>query len=177
MTLAPVFDAKPTAVPTICLRTLGMGILAIIPLQSAIAQKTDASISVQRATGQKTEQIVITEPGVYKLADLFNKADTVALVKIVSGDAESYDAAVYKATVLKSFKGTASGKTIYFGPYIGERIGWEYVLFLRNASKVISPQTSSNSGFGTVDYAEVFNEGYSSMMASYECVCDGNTTD
>ena len=88
-------------------------------------------------------------------------------------DTEAYSTAVYKAEVVKSFKGAATGEIVYFGPYVGERLGWEYIVFLRNASEPIKPKTTQNAGYGTIRYAEVFNEGYSSMETSYECVFDG----
>ena len=74
---------------------------------------------------------------------------------------------------MKTFKGATVGQTIYFGPYVGTRLGWEYVLFLRNAAKPLAPNPTSSVNYGTVYYSEVFNEGYSSMETSYECVFDG----
>jgi hypothetical protein len=123
------------------------------------------------ALAQKSGGITITEPGIYELAGLFKKADTVALVRVIAGDAESYDIAVYKARVIKTFKGQTTGETIYFGPYLGERLGWEYVLFLRTAPEPIT--TKSTAGYGTIHYSEVFDQGYTAMMTSYECVFDG----
>ena len=43
-----------------------------------------------------------------KIADLFKEADVVAEVKIMSGDAEHYPMVVYKAQVLKAYKGTTA---------------------------------------------------------------------
>ena len=94
-------------------------------------------------------------------------------MKVVSGDAENYQIAVYRAQVIASFKGPATGETIYFGPYVGERLGWDYVVFLRNLSKPVSPKKTSSAGYGTIQYGEVFDEGYGSMMISYECVFGG----
>lgn len=121
----------------------------------------------------QSQSVTITEPGVYKISDLFKAADVVALVKIVSGDTESYDHAVYKGEVIQSFKGIPRGVAVYFGPFVGEKLGWEYVLFLRNATKPITPKTAATASYGTVPYSEVFNEGYSSMETSYACVFDG----
>jgi hypothetical protein len=45
----------------------------------------------------------------------FKQADIVALVKVISGNTETYNVAVNKAEVLKNFKGAAAGETIYFG--------------------------------------------------------------
>jgi hypothetical protein len=67
------------------------------------------------ASGRAQSQAVtITEPGIYELGDLFKAADVVALVKVVSGDAENYDCAVYKGEVVTSFKGIQPGTSIYF---------------------------------------------------------------
>jgi len=118
--------------------------------------------------------VTVSEPGIYDLSGLFKHADAVALVRIVSGDTEAYSTAVYKAAVVKGFKGAADGEIVYFGPYVGERIGWEYIVFLRNISKPIKPKAAQNAGYGTIRYAEVFNEGYSSIETSYECVFDGS---
>jgi len=135
-------------------------IVALIVLMSAL-------ISAQ------SQSVTITEPGVYKIIELFKTADVVALVKIVSGDTESYDHTVYKGEVIQSFKGIPRGTAVYFGPFVGEKLGWEYVLFLRNATKPITPKATATASYGTVRYSEVFNEGYSSMETSYACVFDG----
>src|ERR1700680_3849084 len=124
----------------------------------------------------QSQSVTITEPGVYKIIDLFKAADVVAVVKIVSGDTESYDHTVYKGEVIQSFKGMSRGAAVYFGPFVGEKLGWEYVLFLRNATKPITPKTTATASYGTVPYSEVFNEGYSSMETSYACVFDGKET-
>ena len=134
---------------------------------------TVSAFSARLVSAQGSTSVTIREPGIYHLAYLFKQADVVALVKIVSGDTESYDVPVYKGVVAKSLKGSAVGETVYFGPYLGERLGWDYVLFLRNVANPIAPKTSSNAGYGTIRYANVFNEGYSSMETSYECVFDG----
>jgi len=39
--------------------------------------------------------------------------------------------------------------------------------------KALAPNSTSSVNYGTVHYSEVFNEGYSSMETSYECVFDG----
>jgi hypothetical protein len=114
--------------------------------------------------------ITTKEPAVLSLASLFKQSDTVALVKIVSGDAENYSIAIYKGEVIKGFKGAAEGETIYFGPYVGESLGSEYILFLHTISDPIAPKKAASGGYGAVHYSEIFNEGYSSMMSSYECV-------
>jgi hypothetical protein len=119
-------------------------------------------------------ELTIKEPGKYQLAELFKQADTVALVKVVAGDTEKYSAVVYKARVLRTFKGAAAGSTIFFGPYAGTRLGWEYIVFLRDVNKKITTRRAAEGEEQVTRYAEVFNEGYSEMMTSYECVFDGN---
>lgn len=132
---------------------------------------TVLAISAQLTSAQRSA--TITEPGIYELSNLFKQADIVALAKVTSGDTENYNVAVYKAEVLKSFKGAAVGQIIYFGPYAGERLGWEYLLFLRSVPKTITPKATSSAGYGIIHYSEIFNEGYTSMETSYECVFAG----
>lgn len=127
----------------------------------------------QPGYAQNANTITITEPGIITLEKLFQMADTVALVNVVSGDTQNYAKAVYKGKVVKSFRGAATGETVYFGPYVGIRLGWEYVLFLRNVAKPLTPNAISSANYGAVQYSEIFNEGYSSMECSYECVYDG----
>ncbi len=131
----------------------------------AVAQRSRAEIT--------TNGITISEPGVYQLAEIFKHSDIVASVKIVSGDTEHYDGAVYKAEVVKSFKGSSVGETIYFGRYVGERLGWEYFVFLENADAVV-PKEGSAISYGKVRYSRVFDEGYSSMETAYKCIFDGH---
>ena len=121
----------------------------------------------------QSKTVTISEPEVIGLADLFRQADIVASVKIVSGDAENYDIAIYKATVLQSFKGPKDGTAIYLGPYVGLRLGGEYIVFLHNGSEVIAPK-SAGAAYGPIRYAKIFNEGYSAMLSSYECVFNGS---
>lgn len=76
-------------------------------------------ISPQFTWAQKAKEITLMEPGVIQLANLFQMADTVALVKVVSGDTENYATVVYKAEVVRTFKGAVVGGTVYFGPLWG----------------------------------------------------------
>ncbi len=126
------------------------------------------------STCAQTRSVTITEPGTYEIGELFKAADTVALVHILSGDAENYDCAVYKGKVVQSFKGTQAGAIIYFGPFVGYKVGDDYFVFLRNADQPISPKTSATTSYGAIPYAKVFDEGYSSMETSYACVFDAN---
>jgi len=125
------------------------------------------------AVAQNTRSVTITEPGKIDLAQLFKTADTVAIVRVISGDTENYAKAMYKAEVIRSFKGADAGKTLYFGPYVGLKVGGEYLLFLRAAKDPAVPKTTPSAMYGVVHYGNVFNEGYSSMDASYACVFDG----
>jgi hypothetical protein len=125
-----------------------------------------------KTTKPTTVTVATTEPGRASLADLFKMADVVAVVRIVSGDTENYKTPVYKAIVVTGFKGAARGQILYFGPFIGQKLGWEYVVFLRNAKEAATPTTSPNAAYGTVRYLAVFNEGYSKMENSYACVFD-----
>lgn len=136
---------------------------------------TLSAISVQAAVGQvagkNTIDVSPQEPALYELKALFNRADAVVLAKIVAGSIEDYDAVVYKAEVVTGFKGLKTGEIIYFGPYLGHRLGNEYVLFLLDQHKTLRP--NNKAGYGEVRYWEVFDEGYSSMETSYECVFPG----
>ena len=76
--------------------------LLLVTVAAILAQLTSAQ--------QSRPEVTITEPGVYQLADLFKSADTVALVKIVSGDTETYSRAVYKAEVVKELQGRCNGR-------------------------------------------------------------------
>jgi hypothetical protein len=95
----------------LCLVIAILGICA----KFAAAQQSQAQINAGGVT--------ISEPGIYDLAGLFERADIVALVKVVSGDTESYGVALYKAEVVNNFKGASAGATIYFEPSTRERLG------------------------------------------------------
>ena len=123
--------------------------------------------------GRAQRTVTISEPRIFTLQALFDQADTVALVRIVSGDTENYGVPVYKASVIESVKG-AAGETIYFGHYVGSRIGWEYVVFLQNTATPRSPKSDSSLSYGTIPYSVDFNEGYTTMETSYQCVFPGN---
>jgi hypothetical protein len=131
------------------------------------------TIFISMCSYAQTRSVTITEPGIYEIGDLFKTADVVALVRIVSGDAENYSCAIYKGEVMQSFKGSQKGMIVYFGPFTGRRLGEEYVLFLRNVDHPIQP-TKAAASYGTVHYPRIFDEGYSSMETSYECVFDGD---
>jgi hypothetical protein len=128
------------------------------------------SLSSKLKLGGFPPAITIREPGRFSLEELFQSADIVAKVKVLSGDSENYKGrALYKSTVISSFKGSATGRTIYFGPYLGNRIGWEYYVFLKTVPKPATPTGASGLDYGTVPSFDVFNEGYSQMVREYEC--------
>jgi hypothetical protein len=131
-------------------------------------------VLLSHLTPAQTHTVTITEPGVYELGDLFKTADIVALVRILSGDAENYSCAIYKGEVVQNFKGSQKGAIFYFGPFTGLRLGDEYILFLRNVDQEIEPKKKVEASYGAVHYSRVFDEGYSSMETSYECVFDGD---
>jgi len=114
-----------------------------------------------------------SEPGVYNLNQLIKEADKVALVRIISGDAEHYQSAVYKSEVVQPFKGTSLGEKIYFGPFVGHRLGWEYFVFLRDTHHTLKPLREPEQSFGPVHYFLIFNEGYTGLETSYQCKFKG----
>lgn len=126
--------------------------------------------SICSGQAQQTAKVTITEPGSASLESYTRRADIVALVRVIAGDTEAYGVPIYKAEVLQGFKGATAGQTIYFGRFVGTRLGWEYVLFLHAVKQPIVPKSNPNAAYGTIQYGEVFNEGYSSMETSYECI-------
>ncbi len=73
----------------------------------------------QPAYAQQAQTVTLAEPGIIRLEKLFQMADTVALVKVLSGDTQNYPKVIYKAEVVKTFKGATVGQTIYFGAVCG----------------------------------------------------------
>jgi hypothetical protein len=133
-----------------------------------------STLTVHYAFAQKAEVVTIKEPGRIELSQLFKVANIVAIVRIVSGDTENYEKAMYKADVVRSFKGTSAKETLYVGPYEGLKLGGEYFLFLQTSRQPAAPKNVPTAMYGTVRYSNIFNEGYSSMAASYDCVFDGD---
>ena len=124
---------------------------------------------------QTPSTVTNTEPGIYQLTDLYLHSDKVALVKVIAGDSEAYEVPIYKGRVISAFKGVANSQIIYFGPYLGTKIGSEYFLFLRDVTNPIQSKDKSNIGFGNVNYSSVFDEGYTSMLTAYQCIFGGST--
>jgi hypothetical protein len=124
---------------------------------------------------KNVEIFTISEPGTITIQGLFKEADIVALVKVVSGDSEHYQATIYKATVLGAFKGVKDNEQIYFGPYISYGIGSEYFVFLKKSGKSVGEMISKDNvakaqNFDpAADYLRIMYEGYSILPVSYEC--------
>jgi len=110
-----------------------------------------------------------------KLRDLFTQADTVAIVRILSGDSENYDVTVYKAEVLLAFKGASQSEKVYFGPYTSFGIGEEYVVFLKKSEKGLEPKEKSPGlNYGPIKrFLRIMYGGFSVMPVEYACVFDG----
>jgi hypothetical protein len=151
-----------------------IGVLILVQLTMAQNGESPAQLTV--TLGGKT--ITHTEPGVWGLKELFKRADIVALVYVISGDTEAYEdpLTVYKAKVIMGFKGAAKEEILYFGPYTRIEVGGEYVLFLIKEPNPIAPKSTSSFSYGAINYAKVFDEGFSSMKTDYECVFDGKDT-
>ncbi len=125
----------------------------------------------------KVTSIEIREPATVKLEDLFKNADVVAVIKIQSGDTEHYSTVVYKSEVVTPFKGVAVGETVFLGPFVGYRIGWEYLAFLKRSDEQMAPSKESTGpaiSYGSLpSFYRIMYEGYSFMESGYACVFDG----
>ena len=112
-----------------------------------------------------------------KIEELVKQADLVAILRILSGDTESYPTTVYKAEVVQAFKGTQPRATIYFGPFEGYGVGKEFFVFLQNAEKGIEPRPQKGGAglnYGTISsFYQVMYAGYSALSVEYECFFDG----
>ncbi len=86
---------------------------------------------------------------------------------------QNYEKVVYKAKVVTGFKGSHPGEVFYFGPFVGERLSTGYLLFLLDTHKELAPKKGKGTGYGSVHYWEVFNQGLTLMETSYECVFEG----
>lgn len=110
-----------------------------------------------------------------ELEKLYEEADLVAFIKIVSGDTENYEDTIYKSSVITAYKGTDIGKTIFFGPYVSYGIGSEYLIFLKKSGTVIGKISTKDSQSRTVayddssEYFRIMYGGYSILPVSYEC--------
>jgi hypothetical protein len=162
---------------TSTLRILLSVILLVLSFsQLTMAQKGESPAQITVDIGGK--KLTITEPGIWKLKELFKRADNVALVHVLSGDTEAYPKpyVVYKAEVIEGFKGVAAKEILYFGPYVRYEVGGEYLLFLIKEPIPLAPLKTSGFNYGTISYSIIFNEGYSAMHSDYQCVFDGKDT-
>lgn len=115
-----------------------------LPIRLGMLLVTIAGLT-QWSPSQQSETIVITEPGIYKLADFFKRADIVALVKTVSGDTESYNVAVYKAELITSFKGMQRERRSILAPMQEPGSGGNTLYFC-----ITSPNPSNRRLHGTL---------------------------
>jgi len=136
-------------------------LLILLLLPELAACRQTATITVQTS-----------EPAVYTLDQMFKAADIVVQVKILSGEDEHYDVALYKTRVLTAYKGAKKGDILYIGPYVGLKIGDEYFLFLRKQNAPNAPK-SPGSLYGTVSAGMIMNQGYGSIETAYQCVFTG----
>ncbi len=112
-----------------------------------------------------------------KLAALFEQADKVVLIKVLSGDSEHYETAVYKAVVEAAYKGATKNEIIFFGPFEGYKVGGEYVLFLKSGAGE-EPKNDGALSYGLLQHVDrVMYEGYATLAVGYECVFDGAAVD
>ncbi len=73
-------------------------------IRTACAYLILAALVCTRHT-QRTATVAITEPGSGTLDNYMNRADVVALVKVVAGDTEAYGVPIYKAEVIQRVQG------------------------------------------------------------------------
>jgi hypothetical protein len=121
------------------------------------------------------QAVVISEPALVTLPDLFKQADAVAVVQILSGDSENYATAVYKSKVVEMFKGPVRA-SLFFGPFIGYRIGSEHVAFFRRAKTApkLQSRAASSLAYGPLAvFHLIMYEGYSIMPIEYVCAFEG----
>jgi hypothetical protein len=148
-------------------------LLALVP--SCLAQdKPKASVE---AGSRQTQIITIVEPGKIRIEEMFRHANLVAIVKIVSGDTEHYQMAVYKAVVVTAFKGAQAGQTVYFGPYIGLGLGREYLAFFLEPRSISAPLRGVvETSYGEVGVHRIMHEGYGILELDYTCVFKGENS-
>lgn len=84
-----------------------------------------------------------------RIEDLLKRADYVALVRIVSGEAllhgKKLCGAKYKGKVLKGIKGISRNEILEFGPDAGLEIGSSYLVFVTKPKKSYDPFLSTSS--------------------------------
>jgi len=123
--------------------------------------------------------VTISEPAPLTLEKLFEQADVVAVLEVLSGDSENYAVAVYRARTVEPFKGTVKDQIIFFGPFIGYRVGYQYVAFLRRLETGMRPEQQATEN-ATLSFGEVTTpygimyDGYSIMPVEYVCKFHGD---
>ncbi len=144
---------------------------AVAALAIALACTTFSAAAQSTVTKEGTT-ITISEPAKITIQQLYDAADTVAVVQIVAADGENYTTNVYKAKVVTSFKGSGED-TIYFGPFAGYGLNKQYLLFLRKSPTTKDPVSTAAPAFGSVPFAQIFEEGYSALQMEYRCAFPG----
>lgn len=72
---------------------------------------------------------------------LYAKADFVGIVRIESGHSEMGKGAIHKASIKSTLKGDSSA-WLFFGPFAGGTIGYEYLVFLVDSKETVSEHWS-----------------------------------
>jgi hypothetical protein len=133
-----------------------------------------AVASVAVTVGAAQDVVRIVEPATLTIDEMYRRADVVARVEITLADAEHYRQALYKATVVEGFKGAKTGDSLHFGPFIGYRLGEQYLLFASRERSTVGQAVATGqvnaTGFDAA--APVFTitqEGYSSLELEYAC--------
>lgn len=121
----------------------------------------------------QTMELTRRAPATYTLADLFNRADRVVLARVTAANTASYDMALYQVQVVVAFKGASNGETLFVGPFAKAEIGSSYFFFLRNVPAPMAPRSKASTGFGTVSYGRVFDDGDSVMPSASQCIFPG----
>ena len=119
-----------------------------------------------------------------RIASLYEEADFVGFVKILSGEFKEYSGAVYKARVLKILKGNPIETEIYLGPFSGYGIGSEYLLFSRKTGQTLAThwpqdrQSRDSLSFpANAEYFSIMFEGFGMMSIQYVVRLDGNAVE
>ncbi|MGB6192861.1 MAG: hypothetical protein WBF42_10365 [Terracidiphilus sp.] len=121
----------------------------------------------------QTMELTRRAPATYTLADLFNRADRVVLARVTAADTAAYDMALYKVQVIEAFKGASNGEMLFVGPFVKAEVGSSYFFFLRSVPAPMAPRSKASTGFGTVSYSRVFDDGDSVMLSANQCFFPG----
>ena len=129
-------------------------------------------VSVGTTVAAPQQVVRNVEPATLTIDEMFQRADVVAKVEITLGDAEHYRQALDKSTVIEGFKGTKAGESLYFGPFIGYRLGDEYLLFVsrekRTVGESVAPGQVNATGFDArAPVFRITQEGYSALETAF----------